>query len=643
MIEIIGFFAVLKLRETLRPADPTSRYPTAVEGRGGMAGRKAHNDTSYHPGFSGGPRQTIPILCGVAPLFWEGKLVSGFADVLHTVFEIYKAGHLYQQMEDYALLEATISVVKNAHNIIHSDPNSLNFDPDKTLELLQNLQSGQGSQSRYERTREWLEWERGNGDCPPPLGRQPYTVFAPNGKQAERFIRMEFRIRQGIQTGPGWKPSDEPFWASIYPHRATTKNKERSSKTTIVPRQAAISPPPVPQPPPAPSIISHDPPPIPYIPGMAASSVYPPPVKRRIVGAGELVELPSSITAADVLESAAKLQDDAHSLDEWTRSRMAGTGGLTLGLQFDEVREKGEKAIIVSRLDPARDYWILGDIHGDLLALEAAIDVVRSVSGTTPWTMICMGDYVDDGRHGAEVFLKLLDLARADPKSLCLLAGNHDEAITCTHNQFYSTVDQLGFAAWLNSDPQQAGHREKIGRLFCDVVATLPRAIFLPHGTILTHGGIAHTDLHEKIQTVSDLSSSLAIRDYAWTRIHARAKRKVPDRSSSGCEFGHQDFVDFCNVLERILERPFSRLIRGHDHESERYSKLSVIPPHTIHTLNLMSHRLDRERSGPYARHPHIALLRESGEPQIYKVQISEQEVGRIHNPLPVTAGPSTS
>src|SRR5919112_1086678 len=48
------------------------------------------------------------------------------------------------------------------------------------------------------------------------------------------------------------------------------------------------------------------------------------------------------------------------------------------GLLFDAYREtSNDRAIRVTDLDPDVPVWFIGDLHGDLLALEAALALVR--------------------------------------------------------------------------------------------------------------------------------------------------------------------------------------------------------------------------------------------------------------------------
>ena len=70
------------------------------------------------------------------------------------------------------------------------------------------------------------------------------------------------------------------------------------------------------------------------------------------------------------------------------------------GLLFDRDRtDPTDKAIRVNHIATDAPLWIVGDLHGDLLALEAAIELVRTTTapaGPMP-RLVFLGDFFDDG------------------------------------------------------------------------------------------------------------------------------------------------------------------------------------------------------------------------------------------------------
>ncbi len=112
------------------------------------------------------------------------------------------------------------------------------------------------------------------------------------------------------------------------------------------------------------------------------------------------------------------------------------------GFAFDECRVSPQDRVLtipVTALLHRQPVWFLGDIHGDMLALEAAIAFIDAehhdavATGLRPSSvqplLVFLGDLIDDGEHSLAVVLHVLERALSSPGTVCLLAGNHDEAL----------------------------------------------------------------------------------------------------------------------------------------------------------------------------------------------------------------------
>jgi hypothetical protein len=107
-------------------------------------------------------------------------------------------------------------------------------------------------------------------------------------------------------------------------------------------------------------------------------------------------------------------------------------------LLFDRHRRgPAEKAPLV-REDPEH-LWILGDLHGDLLALECAIAHVREQD--PQHRFLLLGDLIDRGELAYEVVLRVLQMVLEQPERIAWLAGNHDEALSRDHESGLFTSD----------------------------------------------------------------------------------------------------------------------------------------------------------------------------------------------------------
>jgi hypothetical protein len=300
------------------------------------------------------------------------------------------------------------------------------------------------------------------------------------------------------------------------------------------------------------------------------------------------------------------------------------------GLMFDAFREgMDDRAILVRRGGDKGALWFVGDLHGDLLALEAALALVRGVPGEDPQTFVLLGDLFDDGGFGLEVVLRVFELILEAPARICVLAGNHDEALGFDGRSFTSVVDPSDFSDFLNSN---AAHEwiERTGKLAIRVFAQAPRALFFPDGLLVAHGGFPLADRHAVLAATGNWNDPGCLQDFVWSRAHPAARHKMPNRFTKGSQFGHRDFAAFCEVAG-ALGRPVTHMVRGHDHVEERFAVYPAYAHHPILTTVALSRRLDRELFGPHARVPTIARYVEGSLPQVHRLHIPAGVVEEVY------------
>lgn len=292
------------------------------------------------------------------------------------------------------------------------------------------------------------------------------------------------------------------------------------------------------------------------------------------------------------------------------------------GLMFDHERAHAEdRAIRVSTMDEASPLWIIGDLHGDLLALEAGLAQIRdhqAASNSAASRMIFLGDFIDDEGFALEVLVRVFELIVDAPERVCVIAGNHDEALSYDGSRFASSVSPSDFAEFLNAN---LAHEwiERAGKVALRLTAQAPRALFFPDGLLIAHGGFPLSDLHSALAETGDWNDPACLSDFVWVRAHPKARRKMPNRFSRGSQFGYQDFADFCALSTR-LGRPVTHMARGHDHPDERYAVYPAYHAHPVLTTVALSRRLNRERFGPYERAPSLARVVAGSLPQVYRL-----------------------
>jgi len=215
---------------------------------------------------------------------------------------------------------------------------------------------------------------------------------------------------------------------------------------------------------------------------------------------------------------------------------------------FDDQRDdSSDRALKLAEVSDA-PLWFIGDIHGDLLTLDSALALIARESereNVEPSRIVLLGDLFDDGGYGLETLLRVFELILERSRSVCLLAGNHDEALGYNGARFTATVSPSDFADFLNDN---LAHEwiGRAGKLAVRMVTNAPRALFFPDGLLAAHGGFPLTDRHHRLAETRDWNDPQCLSDFVWTRAHPRARKKLPNRTSRGSQFGYEDFAAFC-------------------------------------------------------------------------------------------------
>lgn len=326
----------------------------------------------------------------------------------------------------------------------------------------------------------------------------------------------------------------------------------------------------------------------------------------------------------------------AEPLDDARAERILGrmedrlAGGGPLGLAFEEDAAGADDRALHVAADPGGEVWFVGDVHGDLLALEAALQAIDRHEGGERARIVFLGDLFDDGRHAPEVVLRVFELVLDRPHwRVTVVAGNHDEALRWDGERFHSSVLPSDFTDWLNARPDHPW-AARLGRVIVGFFARAPRAVFLPDGLLVAHGGVPHADLLAELEETGDWNDPRVLQDFVWLRAHPRARKRLPNRTTRGSEFGREDFAAFCGVATR-LGRPVSRMVRGHDHVEERFAVYHPDAAHPLLTINTMSHRLPREIFGGYERAPAIARWVRGALPEVHRLAIPPELVREVY------------
>lgn len=155
-----------------------------------------------------------------------------------------------------------------------------------------------------------------------------------------------------------------------------------------------------------------------------------------------------------------------------------------------------ENSLLRIKLKPGQKIYMVGDLHSDISALEFIEEFMRTHPNDK---FIFLGDYVDRGYCGTEVFMKLANLKIANPDRTFLLRGNHED---CGMNYQYGFYKELK-GKYLNET-------DAIYDKFNDIFDQLPLAAVVDCGTkkiFCVHGGICPKNEKLDTLTLDDLSN----------------------------------------------------------------------------------------------------------------------------------------
>lgn len=263
-----------------------------------------------------------------------------------------------------------------------------------------------------------------------------------------------------------------------------------------------------------------------------------------------------------------------------------------------------------SDTDPRGQAWFIGDVHGDLVGLLAALDFIHHHSEYEKEDIIVLlGDLIDDLPESEAVLAEVSE--RLDNgERLIVIVGNHDDALKYIENRgFGASVDPCDYCEELkriaDSGPE---HRSLVfARSFIRYMSDAPVALFLNDGTMAAHGGVPHTDLAEKVSRGGWGEDPDVLSDFIWARLHPRAKSRMAVTGTRSRELGADDFRQFASAVKVNLDFEPVRMIRGHDHIDARFEIYGGKWRDTVLTINNMSWKLPREAGVDGPRNPCIA------------------------------------
>ncbi len=178
-------------------------------------------------------------------------------------------------------------------------------------------------------------------------------------------------------------------------------------------------------------------------------------------------------------------------------------------------------------LEIMKNYWIIGDIHGEIGLLDQLLDQILRFS---PELIVFLGDYIDRGPHSREVVERIMSL---DTEAACLM-GNHEMMMLNAmadigygyspielwyYNGGEATLHSFGFNSFFNfqsdMDPR---HMEFF------------RNLYMSH-TIELKGGLKIFATHAGISPAIPISDHMGIRNFGELNRYLLEKHVAPEDS----------------------------------------------------------------------------------------------------------------
>ena len=268
----------------------------------------------------------------------------------------------------------------------------------------------------------------------------------------------------------------------------------------------------------------------------------------------------SRLVLRHVAASTAGLPDTDLELGELVSAGLAALDGSRLfaGHGF------GTRVWVAERL-LVPHLWLVGDVHGDLLAFEAILAHIDAQDPDRRDGIVLLGDLVDRGPYSAACLSLLLALACARPGLVLFMPGNHEMGLALCNGRFRSSVLPCDFAQWLDREQDHEDVRA-LGQACLHLAATGPHLLFLPGGIWAAHGGFPFRDLWPGLKNVQDLDSDRCRSDCVWGRFRPDVERRLVNRHTLSAEYGAGDLADWHEFLAKHMQTPVHTFIRGHDH-----------------------------------------------------------------------------
>jgi len=226
-------------------------------------------------------------------------------------------------------------------------------------------------------------------------------------------------------------------------------------------------------------------------------------------------------------------------------------------LQTKKYLQRASKVVMHATVPNDGRLIIVGDTHGQFIDLLTIFDKYGLPSEKNVY--IFNGDYVDRGPHGVVILLVLYAILLANPMSIFLNRGNHEQRHM---NERYSFMEEV-----------VTQYSSIEFELFVATFKYLPLVTIINNSVVVVHGGIPPYSNFD-IRTMTDLDfidPNESNEDYAETFDYilwsdpGKSNGCYPNRRGAGIEWGPDHTANF------LRANNFSLIIRSHEVKDEGY------------------------------------------------------------------------
>ena len=303
-----------------------------------------------------------------------------------------------------------------------------------------------------------------------------------------------------------------------------------------------------------------------------------------------------------------------------TADRLIGPGPGAMGAEF---RPNGRRILRLNEIAENEPLWIIGDVRGDVLALETTLAFIDEATekNRSP-QIVFLGDLTGGMMGDAACLAIALERFAAAPTRTIVLAGDRELALRTSSADTAEDRKPRGLEE-MPVQPAQVKALENLVRAFSSLVEKLPVAAICPGGILLAHSAPPCVSVLSTLHTADEMEAQPdVLRAFTLNRLHAREARVISAALHGATAAESEDFSESMSALNRIFGMPVTRMVRGQDAAPEGHRWFRNYGEGVVLTLTTMGDVLTNDAGGG-RRNPCVARLK-SGRLRVVRFEIPE-------------------